>query len=68
MSLYKDLKEAGVPLDSHESDLYAMVTPESQKIIKTSGHSFTTFISQIDGKRWYDLPFAFIPFWENKPK
>lgn len=26
-SLYQDLKNAGVELDNHESDLYALVTP-----------------------------------------
>ena len=63
---YAALKAAGVPLDSHESDLYAKVTPASTAIIKASGWSYSTFISQIDGLRWYDLPFAYLPFWERK--
>ena len=67
-SLYNQLKEAGVPLDHHESDLYAKVTPESEKIVKASGHSHSTFISNIDNEKWFDIPFAFTPFWGNKPK
>ena len=67
--IYTQLKGAGVPLDSHESDLYAKVTPEATAII--GGYQFKcnveTFVSQIDGKLWYDIPFAFTPFWESKP-
>ncbi len=66
MSLYTELLAAGVPLDSHESDLYAKLTPESERIVRASGRSFTVFTSQIDGQRWYDLPFAFDPWWDAK--
>jgi hypothetical protein len=66
MSIYQDLKAAGVQLDHHESDLYAKVTPESQAIV--DGYRFkcnvTRFTSQIDGLRWYDIPFAYEPFWD----
>jgi hypothetical protein len=63
--IYHDLLAAGVPLDSHESDLYAKVTPASRAIVTRSGHSFTVFRSQIDGALWFDLPFAYLPFWER---
>lgn len=66
-SLHQQLLAAGVPLDSHESDLYAQVTPESRRIVEESGHSSTMFKSEIDGKMWYDLPFAYDPFWAKKP-
>lgn len=71
MAIYDDLKSAGVPLDNHESDLYALVTPESTRIVQahTQAHGgrgmITTFVSSIDGKRWYDIPFAYLPFWEK---
>ncbi len=68
MSLYQQLLDANVPLDSHESDLYALATREAADIIKASGHCYSLFISQIDGKRWFDLPFAYTPFWEGKPR
>ena len=64
---YKALKAAGIPLDQHESDLYALATHEAREIVKTSGWSHTTFVSQIDGKIWLDIPFAYEPFWEAKP-
>ena len=67
VSLYLRLKTAGVPLDSHESDLYALVTPESWAIVKASGWGgVTTFTSNIDGKVWFDLPFAYSPWWERR--
>lgn len=64
--VYYQLKAAGIPLDSHESDLYAKVTDESRKIVKASGLVCTMFISQIDGLPWFDIPFAYAPFWERR--
>lgn len=70
MSIYKRLLKAGIPLDNHESDLYAKVTEESERIIKTYEfkENVTRFTSNIDGQRWFDIPFAFDPFWEKKVK
>jgi len=66
MSIYTELKDAGIETDNHESDLYCLKTEEAKAIIKKHEHSFTTFISQIDGKQWLDIPFAFDPFWKSK--
>lgn len=71
MDLYDELKAAGIPLDSHESDLYVLATPEAHAILKKHGKTgalLSSFISQIDGRRWYDVPFAYKPFWEGKVK
>lgn len=66
MHIYEQLVNAGVPLDHHESDLYALVTPASSQIVSQYGckRAVTRFISQIDGKLWYDIPFEYLPFWE----
>jgi hypothetical protein len=60
-SIHQKLKAAGVKLDHHESDLYAIKCPESDRII--AGYKFKQnvilFTSQLDGKPWYDIPFAF---------
>jgi len=66
--LYQQLLAADVPLDSHESDLYVKVTPESSRIVEESGHSSTMFTSEVDGKLWYDLPFAYEPFWDREQR
>jgi hypothetical protein len=65
--IYHELQAAGVPLDSHESDLYAKVTPASRAIVNRWRHArtVTIFTSQIDGARWFDIPFAYLPFWER---
>ena len=64
MSIYTELKAAGIKLDSHESDLYAEVTPESASIVEASNVRYTMFTSE--GNVWYDIPFAYDPFWEGR--
>lgn len=68
MSLYTQLVDAGVPVDNHRSDLYAKVTPESRALIAAYEHrrNVTMFVHQVTGESWYDIPFAFDPFWERK--
>jgi hypothetical protein len=65
-SLYKDLVRAGIPTDHHESDLYVLDTPAARETVKKYGYKFQTFTSNIDGKRWLDVSFAYEPFWEKK--
>jgi hypothetical protein len=66
-TVYEQLSRAGVELDHHESDLYARVTPESRAIVEAYEfrNNVTTFRSQIDGTPWYDVPFAYDPYWTN---
>ena len=67
-SIYEEMKAVGIEIGHHESDLYAKVTPESERIV--AGYRFrrqvNRFISNIDNELWFDIPFAFNPFWENK--
>lgn len=65
----KPLKAAGIPTDNHESDLYFATSRESLDILNRhplQESIATQFRSQIDGKLWMEVPFAFIPFWESK--
>ena len=69
MSIYNDIKAAGIETDSHYSDLYVPDTPEVRAIIKANGekvdyHNVVPFTSQIDGERWLDLPFQYAPYWD----
>jgi hypothetical protein len=66
MNPYKAITAAGIPTDSHESDLYALATPEALAIVRASGWSFSFFRSNIDGRTWIDLPFAYSPWWEKR--
>ena len=64
-TLYQQANEAGIEHDSHCSDLYLPVTNETKAMIAEYEFkdNVTTFRSEIDGTRWYDVPFAFDPFW-----
>lgn len=47
-------------LDSHYSDLYVLKNEISSKFVKDYEfkQSVTTFVSNIDGKVWYEIPFV----------
>ena len=70
-SLFETIKEAGIPFDSHESDLYLPATPQVREILNRfplqKGNA-TSFINQVEGGQWLDIPFAYLPFWEAKQK
>jgi hypothetical protein len=69
-SFYQTLKGL-VPasqLDHHASDLYVLDTPVVRLVIRQFGRESSGFTSQIDGKRWLDVPFAFEPFWDKAAK
>lgn len=69
MSLYTDLIEAGQPVSNWQSDLYTPVNDVTRALINEHGiTTATTFVSQIDGNSWYDVPFQFDPFWEARIK
>ena len=54
-------------IDNHESDLYLKKTEISFKLIKEYKFksSVREFYSNIDHQLWYDIPFAYDPFWEK---
>ena len=72
MILYDELLAAGAEMDHHESDLYVKSTPEVDAIIdkhyEADGGMLLRykFISQIDRKPWWEIPFAYKPFWDSK--
>lgn len=60
----------GAGIDSHESDLYVTVTPETRALVEqyTFTATITEFRSPVDGRWWFEVPFGFIPFWETRSK
>ncbi len=68
MSIYEQMKQAKVQIDHHASDLYVPVNEITRLILETYEYrcNVTTFISNTDKKLWYDIPFAYTPFWERK--
>lgn len=67
-SIYDQMKASGIPIDSHESDLYAKVTDESREIVREYPFkgNVRVFKSEVDGTLWYDIPFAYTPWWEKR--
>lgn len=59
IDLMSELESLGVPIENHESDVYVPVTPETTALIDQYEFksNVTEFISEIDGERWYDIPF-----------
>lgn len=68
LNIYDELKAKNVQIDNHESDLYCPVNETTKTIIGQYDHksNITTFKNQIDGKLWYDIPFAYTPWWNTK--
>jgi len=65
--LYAELVAAGCQVDHHESDLYVLDTPEARAILAEHPDvRATAFRSDVDHKRWLDVPFAYSPFWAGK--
>jgi len=69
MSLYQELKAAGVPMANHESDLYVPDTEQVRAILDkypVSKSNARRFTNQVEGGTWIDIPFAFEPWWERR--
>ncbi len=68
IDIYEAAKEAGIEIDSHCSDLYMPVNEKSIKLVNQYKYKTNVdiFISQIDGSRWYDVPFAYYPYYGNR--
>lgn len=67
IDIYAEMLAAGVALDSHESDMYAEVTPASRAIVARYQHrdNVRTFTDAVTGKLMFDVPFSYRPFWNQ---
>ncbi len=71
MSLYTELVAAGVPVDSHESDLYVQADPTSFEILDAHPQQkaiSAPFWNEVRHAVWIDVPFAYDPWWEKRAK
>ena len=73
-SIYKVLMDAQVPetdIDNHYSDLYVRATPQNTELLKRYYEANGVnrlpkkFHSKLDNDEWYDIPFAYNPYWEE---
>lgn len=69
MTIYEALRDAGCKLDHHESDLYVKEDFVSIKILNNFVKKGSSrFWNEVDGQFWFDIPFAYDPFWAKRLK
>lgn len=66
VSIYDQCKLLGIETDHHESDLYVKKTPVSEVIVGEYEYKKQVGTFSYKGEPWYDIPFAFDPFWDDK--
>ncbi len=66
--MYESMKQAGVKIEHHESDMYVPVNKTTTDILKGYRFRKSVKVFYSGGKPWYDIPFAYVPFWEKQKK
>lgn len=53
-------------IDHYNSDLYLRINSISKKLIQEYNfkENVETFVDEIDHELWYDIPFAYLPFYK----
>ena len=68
-TIYTDLVAAGQPVGNHESDLYTPVNAVTIDLLRKHGiKTATTFRHQTTREFWFDIPFAFDPYWQARAR
>lgn len=67
-NIYKQalMKMSEKDIDHYNSDLYLKVNSISKKLIQEYNFkkNVETFVDEIDHELWYDIPFAYLPFYK----
>lgn len=68
-NIFERVKERGIQYNNWQTDLYIPVNDETKALIEQYEfrRNITTFVSNIDHKLWYDIPFAYTPGWNTSP-
>jgi hypothetical protein len=71
LTIYDLIKISGIEFDNHCSDLQFPVTEQTTAIVEQFYPNrptvmVETFRNCITGERWYEIPFAYSPFWEAR--
>lgn len=67
--LYDEIVINGIPYAHHCSDLYLPATDKVREILSRyplEKKNATTFTNRVEGGTWYDIPFAYLPYWQGK--
>lgn len=72
MEFYDEVMKVAKPEEiSHwVNDLQCKVTPQTTALVEdyAFAHLITQFKSPIDGEMWYEIPFAYKPWWDTEGK
>ena len=69
MNLFDEIKAAGIPFASHETDLYIPDSEPARAILARHPLECSNarpFHNQVEGGIWLDVPFAYLPAWEAR--
>ena len=70
-TIYQKMVELGVEMDHYESDLYVVCTKETTELLKDlydRENYITLYRSEKDRRLWYEIPFAYDPWWDERKK
>jgi hypothetical protein len=65
-TLYETVARLGIEHDGHESDLYLPVTEQTTALIDAYEFKANVSVFKDCGELWYEVPFAFMPWWNAK--
>jgi hypothetical protein len=71
MSVFEDIKKAGIPYESYYSDLYLPDTEQVREILNHNGlkvdkWGVSRFTHQILNEPWLDVAFHYTPYWKAR--
>ena len=69
MNMYEQFQNAGCQIEHWQSDMYVKKDSKSEEIVDKVRKERTINIGLFldnHGVVWYDIPFGYIPYWENK--
>jgi hypothetical protein len=65
-SIYQQAVNMDIRMDNHCNDLYLIDCKNTQLLIKdnnlVNSVNASRFVSQIDGRYWYEFPFQYEPY------
>lgn len=66
LDIYAECLAAGIQVANHCSDLYIPVNRTTfamvERYVKSGGARPVVFANQVEGGIWYDIPFAYTPY------
>ena len=65
-NIYDEAIAQGIETDNHESDLYLKDSPMTRTLLRVASVKATSFRSEIDDCLWWEIPFAFAPWWRAR--